>query len=323
MHYFACRILFVESTRKEHGAIKTAIEGAEMVDILIFHFYPTQDFIPTMPTLQLKLFHIGTSQFLEILAGLRTADKRRSHTSLNLFSTTAGLEGDDGTHMMGFLLAGSKQFAILHAHESGKVVVELDNKVITEIIWHSSTVAGRITYYPPLGRKHLDAAPLVEGIDYHIRLVGLGKSESHQSCTLRRTQFCRHIIIGKINTIIIRCSRFCLMREPAGTLFFMKHRFANSRHQRKLPVVINPRTGLVGLLQSPYLFSRIRILPSISHLSGLWHPEVHAPRHGYGRIGITGGKPMLGICTHEWINIIHRILHVHPDGLRHQGETQI
>ena len=67
------------------------------------------------------------------------------------------------------------------------------------------------------------------------------------------------------------------------------------------------------LLQTPYLLSCIGILPSVAHLSCLWNPEIHAPRHGDGRISIACGKFMVGIGTHER-------LHIHPDGLRYQGE---
>ena len=74
------------------------------------------------------------------------------------------------------------------------------------------------------------------------------------------------------------------------------------------------------LLQTPYLLSCIGILPSVAHLSCLWNPEIHAPRHGDGRISIACGKSMVGIGTHERLHEIYRILYIHPDGLRYQGE---
>ena len=287
MHDFASRILLVESTREEHRAIKTAIESAEMVDILILHLYLSQNFIPTLTSLLLELIHVCLSQFLEIQHGLGTADKRRSNTCLNFFATLTGFESDDGTHMVSLLLAGRNQFSILHTDKCIKVVIELDDKVIAEIIWYSPAVAGRKTDYFTFRRNHLDITSLVKGINHHIGLISLREGESHQGSTLRRAQLCRYIIVCQIDTIIIRCSLLCLVREPAGTLRLIKDRLTHGRQERELTIIIDPRTWLMSLLQSFDLLSRISVLPSIAHISGLRHPEVHTPWHCYGWISIT------------------------------------
>ena len=120
---------------------------------------------------------------------------------------------------------------ILHIDESLKIMVELDDEVISEILRNTSTIAGRKAHHLSLLRENLDEAALVESINYHMSTIGLRKGEGHQGCTFRRTEFCRHIIVGEIDTIIIRCSLLCLMREPAGTLLLIKYRFAHDRHQ--------------------------------------------------------------------------------------------
>ena len=110
-------------------------------------------------------------------------------------------------------------------------MVELDDEVISEILRNTSTIAGRKAHHLSLLRENLDEAALVESINYHMSTIGLRKGEGHQGCTFRRTEFCRHIIVSEIDTIIIRCSLLCLMREPAGTLLLIKYRFAHDRHQ--------------------------------------------------------------------------------------------
>ena len=291
-----------------------------MVDILILYFYLAQHLVPTVSALLLELLHISSPQLLEILPCLRIADERRSHTSLHLFASLLNLKRDDGSHVVAFLFVAVLVFAILHTKHSIKVVVELYHKVIPEIIGHSPTVSGRIAYDLSLGRKYLDITALVESIDNHLGAVGLRKSERHQGGTLGRTEFCRHIIIGEIDTIIIRCRLLCLVREPTGSLLLIENRLAYCRHQGELTIVVNPGTGLMGLLQSSYLSCSISILPSITHLSCLRNPEVHAPRHGDGWISIACRKAMIGIGSHERVDEIHRIQYIHLDGLRHQGE---
>lgn len=46
----------------------------------------------------------------------------------------------------------------------------------------------------------------------------------------------------------------------------------------------------MGLLEAAYLVGRVGVGPSVSHLSRLWCPEVHAPGQGNGGIGVAGGE---------------------------------
>ena len=87
---------------------------------------------------------------------------------------------------------------------------------------------------------------------------------------------------------MIRFGCFGLVREPRGAPFFIKNGLARCGHDGELAVVVNPRTGLVCLFQSPYLVGLIAIRPAIAHLSRLRSPEIHSPGHGRGGIGITG-----------------------------------
>ena len=117
-------------------------------------------------------------------------------------------------------------------------------------------------------------------------MVVFGESEAEKDGTFRRNHFCHYIMFCKIYFIIVRSGSLAFMRKPTGTLFFIKHGLAYYRHDRKLPVIVNPRTGLVGLLESANLIGSIGVLPTVSHFSGLRSPEVHSPGTGDGGIGI-------------------------------------
>ena len=104
MNHLATGIVLIETTREQHRAIQTTIEGAQVVDIVIFHLDFSQDLVPAVATFLLELRHIHASQFLEVQDSLLLTDEGRSHTSIHLFATLTGLEGEDGTHMVATLL---------------------------------------------------------------------------------------------------------------------------------------------------------------------------------------------------------------------------
>ena len=88
------------------------------------------------------------------------------------------------------------------------------------------------------------------------------------------------------------------MGEPAGTAVFVEIHLANSRHDGKLAVVVDPRTGLVGLFETPDLVGVVGVLPAVAHLARLRHPEVHAPGQGDGGIGVACGKAKFRSASH-------------------------
>ena len=114
-------------------------------------------------------------------------------------------------------------------------------------------------------------------------------------------------MVSQINTIIIGFGHFGLVWEPTGTFIFIKYRFAGDGHDGKLSVVVNPWTGLMCLLESAKFVGCINISPSISHLTCLRHPEVHAPWQGDGRIGITCWEGNLGQGTHQRVHIVYGV----------------
>ena len=79
------------------------------------------------------------------------------------------------------------------------------------------------------------------------------------------------------------------MTEPRGTLFFIKDRLLPChRKEGELPIVIDPWTGLMRLLDPSNFVRLIAVLPAISHLSRLGSPAVHPPWARDNWVGVPG-----------------------------------
>ena len=166
-------------------------------------------------------------------------------------------------------------------------LVELDDKVILEVFGNSSAIAGGIADNLVFLRNHFDIRAFVESVHYDIRMFIFRKSEAEKDSAFRRGHFRHDVMFGEIYFIIIRSGDLPFVGKPACALFFVKLRFAYYGHDRELSVVVNPRTGLMRLLETANLVSGISVLPAVTHFSCLRSPEVHPPGTGNGRISIT------------------------------------
>ena len=144
------------------------------------------------------------------------------------------------------------------------------------------------------------------------------ESETEQYGTVGRGELGNHIVFGKIYLIIMRKCHFALVGEPACTLLFIKLGFANHRHNGELPVVVNPGTGLVCLLETTDLVRCIDVLPAVTHLTRLRSPEVHTPGTCDRRIGITGGKLESRLRADKRTDIPGKVLGMQPQGSAHK-----
>ena len=198
------------------------------------------------------------------------------------------LETDNGSGMLCCLFGNIfLQIAIDYRSFICERLVEFNNKVVFKVGRNTTAVFSGITDNLVLRRDYFHKRTFIKGVYHYIRVVVFGESETESSRSLCRSNFGHYIMIGKIYFIIIRSGSFSFVGKPTGTLLFIEFRFAYYRHNRELSVIINPRTGLMCLFKSTNLISRISVLPSVSHLSCLWSPEIHPPRTGNGRISIT------------------------------------
>src|SRR5690606_10521018 len=135
--------------------------------------------------------------------------------------------------------------SIIHDKMAVHGLIKLDDKVILKILRCSSTIAGIITNNLIFFWYNLDERTFVESVNDNIRTISLRKSKVEHDSPLRRTELRRDIVIRQKYTIIIWLCDFCFMGEPTRSCILVKHRLPRYRHQRKLSVIVIPRTRLV------------------------------------------------------------------------------
>ena len=170
-----------------------------------------------------------------------------------------------------------------------KRFIENDNEIIFEIIGNTAAIACSVTDHGIFFGYNFHGRSLIESIDQHIRLVRFGKRETKNCRSVGWGYFCRDIVVGQINTVIIRFCDLRFMRKPTGTFILIELRFTGHGHDGKLTVIVNPRAGLMGLLETPNFIGIVSVLPPIAHFTRLGRPEIHSPRKGNSRIGIAVG----------------------------------
>ena len=305
---FALRVLLVERAREEHRAVEARIERAEVVDVQRLHLYLAQHVVPCLASTSLHSVEIVVAKLLEVLYSLLLRDERRGDAHVELLAALC-LEAYDGSGVV----ALAHQFATLYlaVNDYGCIcerTVELHHEVVLEVLGHAAVVLCRIAHNHVLLGQHLNVRPIVVSVNDEARLLSLGIRNAHDGSALGRCNLSNDIVVGKIGTIVIRCSHLCLVREPRRALILVEHGRAYLWHHGKLTVVVNPRTRLVGLLEAAQLVGRIGVCPAVAHLSGLRCPEVHAPRHGYGRIGITRRKRVLRLRSDKRADVVDRLV---------------
>ena len=217
----------------------------------------------------------------------------------------AGREADDGARMILRLLG--RVLLQLAVGESGHILerlVELNDEIVLEIAGHSAAVARGVARNAVVGGVDLDMRAAVESVDHHIRIFRLGEREAEQRRAVGGRQLHHHVVLGQIYFIVVCFGLLALVREPARALVLVELGRADHGHERELAEVVDPRAGLVRLLESAYLVIGVHVLPSVTHLSRLGSPEVHTPRTRDGRVCVTGGEFERRLRADQRIHVI-------------------
>lgn len=103
------------------------------------------------------------------------------------------------------------------------------------------------------------------------------KGKAEKNGTLGWGHFGYYIVFGKVYFIIMRAGYFSFVGEPAGSFFFIEFGLPNNRHNRKLPVIIDPWAGLMGLFETANFVCSVNILPAIPHFP-VWGVQKFIPQ---------------------------------------------
>ena len=311
----ASGIVFVEHTGKERGAVEAGVERAQMVDVVVLNLDAAQHIVPTLATLLLDGLERRTAHLLQIALGLLGRDERRRHAHYHLLAFLR-LEAHHGLHVVALGLAAMESISILLDAVEVELLVELHDEVVAEVLRHTAAVARGVAGDGATVHIVLDGRTLVEGIDddagdAFFRHARLREREAHDARPLRGSYLSPHVVVGQIYLIIIWTRLLGVVGEPRGTLLLVvdqvggrRRHLVELRHDGELAVVVDPGRGLVGLLEAPNLVLRVDILPAVAHLACLRHPEVHAPRHGDGGIGVARGEGEGRHRAHERADIV-------------------
>ena len=295
------RVEFIELARKQRRAVETRIESPPMVQVAFPDLDAAQHIVPALFRRGADLVEAALPNLLQIAQRLFRRDERRRDARRHLLAA-AGPEADDAAGMPGLLFEGFGTLSVGKGRGVFEVAVEFDDEPVAEVVRHTAAVAGRVAGHPAFFGFDLHTGAFVEGIDHHIGVVAFGEGEAEDRGTVRRRDFGNHVVFGQINAVIIGFGGLGLMTEPARAAFLVEFGRAGDGHQRELAVIVDPRRGLVRLLEAPDTGVGIGIGPAIAHLAGLGRPEIHAPRRGHRRIGISGGELMHGLAAHERID---------------------
>ena len=299
------RVDLVKFPRKQQRPVQAGIERAQLVVAAALYVYAAHRFVPGRFPLRDDPVERVTAEFLQVQLRLLETDKRRGYPRMHDLSAP-GAESDDGSRMIAGLLRSIGHRTVDDRFAERERLVENDNKVVLEIFRNAAAVAGRIADdLVLLGNDAHEGTP-VESIDDYVR-VPFRKRKTEHGGPVGRGDFRRYVVIRQINAIIVRLGRFGFVRKPACPFVLIEFGAAGQGHQRELSVIVDPRTGLVRLFESPDLIGRVNINPAVSHFAGLGRPEVHAPRPGDRRIGIAGRQFVSRLRSDQRIGVFYRI----------------
>ncbi len=212
-------------------------------------------------------------------------------------------ESDNGAGVVDLRFQGLRQLRIPEGARQVEFLVKHHYEVVPEVFRYPSAVAGVVANDLAFARDDLHVGAPVEGIDDHEAAVAFRKGEAEGRGAVGGRDLRGNVVIGQVNAVVVRHDRFRLVREPALPLLLPKPGRSGCRHQGKLPVIVHPRGGLVGLLEAADAVCIVGVGPAVAHLAGLRGPEIHPPRTGNGGVNVSVAKPVFRVRSHERIGV--------------------
>ena len=296
-------VYFRKIPREEQAAVEAAIEGAKVVQIPVPHLHAAQGLVPLCAGLGLHSLK-AAGNLLKVQERLLRRYERRSHLQVNLLAP---------------LRAETHQGHVFAGRAGSERSVRAHYEPVAETLRHAAMVVDGVANEGVLvGHLYV---PAFEGVHHQVGLpFRIGETESGR--VGRGRELRRNVMVCQIDAVIIRCSLLCLVREPAGTGIFLKHRPGGDGHDGESAVVVDPGAGLVRLLETADVMGVVAVGPAVSVAAGLRGPEMGAPRHGHRRVGIAGGEFEGGERTAQRIHIVHGVQALCLRGLRAASPRQ-
>ena len=131
----------------------------------------------------------------------------------------------------------------------GERLVKLNDEVVFEIRRNTAAVASGVSDHLIFRGDHFDVRTVIKGVNNDPRLFVFRECEPEDGRTLSGRNLCCNVVIRKVDAVIVRASGFGFVREPTSTIFAGNFQFARHCEDRKLAVIIDPRAGLMRLLE--------------------------------------------------------------------------
>ena len=313
MHDLARGGHLVELAREEHRTVEARIEGAVLVERAARDLDGAEHLVPACFGTHPHRVETALAQLPEVLESLLLGNERRGDARRDLLSARGrevhlrhGVLALDRLAAVGIehvppRLVTSRPVSQLHGRERR---VEAHDEPVPEVVRHAAAVARGVADDRAVVR-HADPRPPVEGVDHHPALVRFGEGEAHDGRTVGRCDLGLDVVVGQIDRIVVGFGRLGLMREPALPRLLVEFVPAAHGHQRELSVIVDPRRGLMRLLEAADRVGAVGIGPAVAHPARLGRPEVHAPRQRNGRIGVARRERIVGLRAHQRRHVIH------------------
>ena len=142
MHDFSFSVYLVKATWEKHGAVQAGIEGAQVINVIVFHLYLTHFTVPDLSSVRYQLVETVFAKLFEIQLRLFGADKGGSNTCVYDFSLFRG-ESDHGPCVVSFCFCFIRKNVVFeNCGNECERFVELNHEIVFEVFRHTAAILG-------------------------------------------------------------------------------------------------------------------------------------------------------------------------------------
>lgn len=174
----AILVEFIERAGEEHRAIKTRIESAELVDVVVFNFDTAKSLIPNITTGVFYLLKVVIAELFEVKISLVIANERRRYTRVNLFAARSLKANDSAGVVTSCRCCRFVDIAIANRRNVRERFVEFDYEIVAEIFGNTAVVFGCVADNFVFTRNNGNRRAIIESVNNNIGVVAFRESKS-------------------------------------------------------------------------------------------------------------------------------------------------